>query len=84
MIPGYPSRPPFRLIASGSTWIRSDQGGLLDVLAPAGSFVEDGEIVATVTDPECPGVSHNIHAPSRGLLIGTATQLVTYFRLFVG
>ena len=74
MIPGYPSRPPFRLIASGSTWIRSDQGGLLDVLAPAGSFVEEGEIVATVTDPECPGNSHNIHTPSRGLLIGTATH----------
>ena len=50
MIPGHPSRPRFRILASGSVWIRSDQGGLLDVLAPAGSFVEEGEVVATVTD----------------------------------
>ena len=42
MLPGYPSKPRFRILASGSVWIRSDQGGLLDVLAPAGSFVEEG------------------------------------------
>ena len=33
MLPGYPSKPSFRILASGSVWIRSDQGGLLDVLA---------------------------------------------------
>ena len=74
MIPGYPSKPRFRILASGSVWIRSDQGGLLDVLAPAGSFVEKGEIVATVTDPEIPGEDHDILSPERGLLISTATH----------
>jgi len=74
MIPGYPSKPRFRILASGSVWIRSDQGGLLDVLAPAGSFVEEGEIVATVTDPEIPGEDHDILSPERGLLISTATH----------
>ena len=74
MIPGYPSRPRFRLLAKGSDWIRSDQGGLLDVLAPAGSFVEEGEVVATVTDPREPGISHDIISPSQGLLICTATS----------
>jgi hypothetical protein len=74
MIPGYPSKPRFRILASGSVWIRSDQGGLLDVLAPAGSFVEEGEIVATVTDPEVPGESHDMTSPIRGLLISTATH----------
>jgi predicted deacylase len=74
MLPGYPSKPRFRILASGSVWIRSDQGGLLDVLAPAGSFVEEGEIVATVTDPEIPGESHDMTAPIRGLLISTATH----------
>jgi hypothetical protein len=74
VLPGYPSRPRFRILASGSVWIRSDQGGLLDVLTPAGSFVEDGETVATVTDPERPGESYDILSPTRGLLISTATH----------
>ena len=65
MLPGYPSKPRFRILASGSVWIRSDQGGLLDVLAPAGSFVEEGEIVATITDPENPGVQHDVVSPIR-------------------
>ncbi len=73
MIPGYPSRPRFRILASGSEWLRSDQGGLLDVLAPAGSYVKKGEVVATVTDPREPGVSHDVISPSQGLLICTAT-----------
>tara|TARA_B100001564_G_scaffold199243_1_gene167447 strand:+ start:978 stop:2420 length:1443 start_codon:yes stop_codon:yes gene_type:complete len=74
MLPGYPSKPRFRILASGSVWIRSDQGGLLDVLAPAGSFVEEGEIVATITDPELPGVQHDVQSPIRGLLISSATH----------
>ena len=74
MLPGYPSKPRFRILASGSVWIRSDQGGLLDVLAPAGSFVEEGEIVATITDPEIPGVHHDVVSPIRGLLISSATH----------
>ena len=74
VIPGYPSRPRFRLLASGSVWIRSDYGGLLDVLTPAGSWVEENELVATVLDPEHPGVSMEIRSPTDGLLICTATH----------
>ena len=74
MIPGHPSRPTFRILASGSLWIRSDQGGLLDVLAPAGSFVDEGEVVATVTNPERPSESHDIISPTRGLIICSATN----------
>ena len=74
MIPGYPNRPYFRILASGSVWIRSNQGGLLDILAPAGSFVDEGEVVATITDPERPGISHDVFSPNRGLLICTATH----------
>ncbi len=74
VIPGYPSRPRFRLLASGSVWLRSDQGGLLDVLTPAGSFVEEGELVATVSDPEFPGLSMEIRTPTQGLIICTATH----------
>ncbi len=74
VIPGYPSRPRFRLLASGSAWIRSDYGGLLDVLTPAGSWVEEDELVATVSDPEHPGISMEIRSPTDGLLICTATH----------
>ncbi len=74
MIPGHPSRPRFRILASGSVWIRSDQGGLLDVLAPAGSFVEEGEVVATVTDPERPSETHEVKSPKKGLIICSATH----------
>jgi hypothetical protein len=74
MIPGHPSRPSFRILASGSLWIRSDQGGLLDVLAPAGSFVEEGEVVATVTNPESPLDSHDVISPTKGLIICSATN----------
>ena len=74
VIPGYSSRPRFRLLASGSVWVRSDYGGLLDVLTPAGSWLEKDELVATVSDPEHPGVSMEIRSPTDGLLICTATH----------
>ena len=74
MIPGYPSKPRFRILASGSVWIRSDQSGLIDVLTPAGSFVEKDEIVASITDPEVPGENHDVKTPITGLLISTATH----------
>ena len=76
VIPGYSSRPRFRLLASGSVWIRSDHGGLIDVLTPAGSWVEENELVATVSDPEHPGVSMEIRSPTEGLLICIATHLI--------
>ena len=76
MIPGYSSSPRFRLLASGSIWIRSDHGGLLDVLAPVGSVIEADEVVATVTDPEHARESVEIRSPGRGLLIGMATHPV--------
>ena len=44
------------------------------MLAPAGSFVEEGEVVATVTDPESPLESHDVISPTRGLMICSATN----------
>ena len=74
MISGNPSRPQARLLAHGSQWIRADEGGLLDMRTPAGRFVEEGEIVATITDPERPGAIANVISPVQGLLICTATN----------
>ena len=74
MISGNPSRPQARLLAHGSQWIRADEGGLLDMRTPAGRFVEEGEIVATITDPERPGAIATVISPVQGLLICTATN----------
>ena len=46
-----------------------DEGGLLDMRTPAGRFVEEGEIVATITDPERPGAIATVISPVQGLLI---------------
>ena len=74
VISGNPSRPRFRLLAAGSIWLRADEGGLLDVITPAGRFVERHEVVATITDPERPGAIVSLTTPEAGLLICTATN----------
>lgn len=74
VIPGYPNRPRFRLLASGSTWIRSEEGGLVDMFVQSGSFVEKGDIIGRIVDPHKPGLSADILSPERGLLICSATN----------
>jgi len=74
VIPGNPSRPRFRILASGSTWLRAAEGGLLDMYVGASSFVESGEVVATVSDPATPGLTIDVIAPGDGLMICTATN----------
>ncbi len=72
VIPGNPQRPRFRLLASGSNWVRANEGGLLDMLVKPSSFVHEGQIIATINDPQLPGASSNIVSPSTGLMICTA------------
>lgn len=74
VIPGNPSRPRFRLLASGSTWLRAAEGGLLDMYVGPSSVVDSGEVVATVSDPSRPGLTVDIIAPGDGLMICTATN----------
>jgi predicted deacylase len=74
VIPGTPNRPRFRLLASGSTWLRAHEGGLLDMLVGPGSFVEKGDVVATITDPQMPGKSIELGSPITGLFICAATH----------
>ena len=66
VIPGNPSRPKFRLLASGSTWVRADEGGLLDLFVSRGSFVQEGEVIGRIVDPQRPSDSADIIAPARG------------------
>ena len=74
MITGKPRRPKFRLLASGTTWIRSDNGGLLDMHVKCGSIMRENDIIATLADPAHPGKVAEILAPEDGLIISSATN----------
>ena len=84
MVPGNPQRPKFRIMASGSTWLRAAEGGLLDMFVQAGSVMREGEVVATISDPATPGMSVDIVAPEDGLIIGAATNPFTAAGMPVG
>ena len=68
VIPGNASRPKFRLLASGSTWVRADEGGLVDL------FIGRGSIIGRIVDPQRPSESADILSPSRGIFICTANN----------
>jgi len=74
MVPGRPTRPAFRLLASGSRWLRASEGGLLDVFVREGAVMKEGDVVATIADPAAPGLSVDIVAPEDGLMISIATN----------
>lgn len=84
MVPGNPQRPRFRIMASGSTWLRAGEGGLLDMFVQAGSIMREGEVVATISDPATPGMTVDIVAPEDGLIIGAATNPFTAAGMPVG
>lgn len=84
MVPGNPQRPKFRIMASGSTWLRAAEGGLLDMFVQAGSVMREGEVVATISDPATPGMTVDIVAPEDGLIIGAATNPFTAAGMPVG
>jgi predicted deacylase len=74
VIPGNAARPRFRLLAAGSTWVRAEEGGLVDLFIGRGSYVEAGEVIGRIVDPQRPHESADILAPSRGLFICTANN----------
>ena len=84
MIDGNPHRPRFRMLASGSHWLRAGEGGLLDMFVSAGSVIREGEVIATISDPGTPGITVDIVAPEDRLLIGAATNPFTAAGMPVG
>ena len=84
MIPGKPMRPKFRLLASGSHWLRAGEGGLLDMFVGTGSVIREGDVIATISDPGTPGLTVDIVAPEDGLIIGCATNPFTAAGMPVG
>tara|TARA_B100000459_G_scaffold147317_1_gene116434 strand:+ start:1146 stop:2471 length:1326 start_codon:yes stop_codon:yes gene_type:complete len=84
MIEGNPHRPRFRILASGSHWLRAGEGGLLDMFVSSGSVMREGEVIATISDPATPGITVDIVAPEDGLIIGAATNPFTAAGMPVG
>ena len=74
VIHGNPSRPRFRLLASGSTWVRAEEGGLIDLYIGRGSFVQKDEVIGRIVDPINPGQSADLVSPERGIFICTANN----------
>ncbi len=84
MIEGNPHRPRFRILASGSHWLRAGEGGLLDMFVSSGSVMREGEVIATISAPATPGITVDIVAPEDGLIIGAATNPFTAAGMPVG
>jgi predicted deacylase len=58
-------------ICSASRWLRAPAGGLLRTFRAEGEVVEEGDVLATVSDP-FGTTDHDLLAPSGGILIGRA------------
>jgi predicted deacylase len=63
--------------AEEKTWLRADSGGLVDMHYSQGAFVEEGALIATITNP-FKTVSRDVRAPFDGLLIGVLENPVVY------
>jgi len=59
------------LVCTASSWLRAPSGGLLRTFRAEGDMVEDGEVIAAVSDP-AGGVETALTAPQPGILIGRA------------
>lgn len=59
------------------TWIRSDEGGLVDMRRERGELVYEGEPICSISDP-FKRESVEVHAPFTGLLVGVLENPVVY------
>ncbi|WP_415402665.1 succinylglutamate desuccinylase/aspartoacylase family protein [Tateyamaria sp. SN3-11] len=59
------------LICTGSSWLRAPSGGLLRTFRAEGDIVEEGDVLAAVSDP-AGEVETELLAPGPGILIGRA------------
>lgn len=62
-------KPPPSSVATASTWIRAPQSGIVRLIKPLGSRVDEGEVLGVVADPF--GVQEKqAVAPYEGIVIG--------------
>lgn len=58
-----------------SDWLYTDAGGFLEVRAPLGGRVAEGEVIATLVDP-WGGLLRTYRAPEAGVVVGRSTNPV--------
>ena len=58
-------------ICKASAWVRAPVGGLLRTFRAEGDFVEEGDVLASVSDP-FGGADTEIIAPDSGIIVGRA------------
>jgi predicted deacylase len=72
--------PGWRTVVEGwgeRTWLRADEGGIVEMHYGRGDLVHEGEAIATITDPF--GASRiAVEAPFTGLLVGVLENPVVY------
>jgi predicted deacylase len=72
--------PGWRTIVDGSdekTWLRADAGGLVDMHADRGAFVEAGTTICTIANP-FKTQTIEVTAPFDGLIVGVLENPVVY------
>jgi predicted deacylase len=71
--------PGWRTIVTSDqkTWIRADDGGLVDMHYERGALVHEGDVICTISNPFKTEVV-NVEAPFTGLLVGKLENPVVY------
>ncbi|MFC7046326.1 succinylglutamate desuccinylase/aspartoacylase family protein [Halobacteriaceae archaeon GCM10025711] len=80
MYPAEPVRwPGWRTIieSENKTWLRADAGGLVEMHPERGSLVEEGDRIATISDP-FKDEQTVVEAPFTGLMVGVLENPVVY------
>ncbi len=61
-----------RILVRRSRWVRAENGGLIHLRVDAGSVIEAGALIATITNP-FGGDQRAVYSPIDGMVIGLAT-----------
>jgi len=79
LIEGAVARPSWRAVigSSDKTWIRADEGGIVEMHYEQGEVVPEGESICTITDP-FKGGAVEVAAPFDGLVVGVLENPVVY------
>lgn len=73
MLPGVLEEAPQPIVCIRSYWIYTDQGGMLEVLAPLGERLTQGQPIAVLRDPFGREI-RRYTAPQAGVVIGRSTN----------
>ena len=73
MMKGNPIKPPFRLAAQQTTWVRAEAGGILAFHVKPGDLVSKGQLLA-VNSTIFGEDQREMISPTDGIILGMATM----------